>query len=90
MKFKGKFVSERRGALKESKQGELLVEETWIQFEDPTTGREYWHNSSTSETTWDEPLGVQAALWVKIYDPDHGKPFYYCKTTEETRWEAPI
>jgi WW domain/Ankyrin repeats (3 copies) len=71
----------------------------WIETTDPSSGKSYYYNPTTNETSWVKPMpesrsdsGVSADEedeWEEIQDPSTGKPYYFNATTNETRWEKP-
>ena len=42
--------------VQESRQSSLEVEDDWEQFDDEESGHIYWHNYTTHETTWVNPI----------------------------------
>jgi len=71
----------------------------WRQLMDGSSGRPYWHNSDTGETTWEEPLPRPQSLpqplaaapssWEALLDGASGRSYFHNRLTGETRWEAP-
>jgi hypothetical protein len=55
------------------------------------TGRNYWYNWVTGESTWVKPPGwkiKQDEVWVKNQD-SQGNTYYYNQLTNETKWMPP-
>eukprot|EP00438_Fugacium_kawagutii_P036517 Skav217608 [mRNA] locus=scaffold2172:225599:227653:+ [translate_table: standard] len=75
----------------------------WTEHRDAATGKAYYYNKITKETTWDKPaakatLSVPGAPiapgglppdWTEHKDPATGKAYYYNKVTQQTTWEKP-
>jgi len=68
----------------------------WTENIDPGSGRQFYHNAGTGETSWDRPMpaagsaaGALPAGWAEHQDPTSGRPFYYNAGTGETAWERP-
>lgn len=58
----------------------------WQQLSDPTSGYQYWNNSRTGESTWEEPWAQ--AKWSQLetsYQPDS---CYYSWDQREGSYEA--
>lgn len=70
----------------------------WQMYVDANTGRPYWHNTNTQETSWKapaEPASSEAGqgfqftrehAWKRYQDPSSGKSYYFNASTQETRW----
>ncbi|KAH9261246.1 hypothetical protein BASA81_000950 [Batrachochytrium salamandrivorans] len=77
----------------------------WVETTDPNSGKTYYANIVTKETSWTFPaeLGAAAAkeaadskpqvskeeIWVERQDPKSGKTYYYNATTKERSWNRP-
>jgi len=73
----------------------------WVEKLDPSSGRNYYTNASTGETTWTKPTGGGgaaaaagassdlAAGWVEKLDPTSGRNYYTNAGTGETTWTKP-
>lgn len=72
----------------------------WEQAVDPGSGRTYYCNRSTGETSWTPPA-VAAPMaaapstmplpagWEQAADPASGKVYYFNRSTNQTSWEFP-
>lgn len=77
----------------------------WEQHTDPASGKPYFCNRSTGETSWTPPAAPASAPavapsgsdsapplpagWEQATDPASGKPYYFNRSTNETKWERP-
>ena len=67
----------------------------WEERVDPRTGRQYFVNHTTKETTWERPAVTaefKASLppgWEERVDPQSGNKFYVNHNTRETTWTDP-
>eukprot|EP00439_Symbiodinium_sp_Y106_P024089 s1689_g2.t4 len=61
----------------------------WSEHEDTATGKTYYSNKLTKETTWQRPPALVKADWLELKDPDSGKTYYHNKFTNETCWQRP-
>merc|ERR1719498_182081 len=73
----------------------------WEQVSDPSTGKPYYCNRTTGESSWTVPAGAPApapapaapaglpAGWESTTDPATGKTYYFNRATGETKWEMP-
>jgi hypothetical protein len=62
----------------------------WIEQNDPTTGRTFYTNQVTGESSWTNPNeGVAQSEWVASVDPTSGRTFYTNSTTGESSWVEP-
>jgi len=81
------------------------VDDEWEEVQDPTSGKTYYFNKQTQETSWEKPTaklsestkvndGAAPAQeendWVETLDPSSGKNYYYNAKTGETSWEKPV
>lgn len=58
----------------------------WQELSDPTSGYQYWHNSRTGESMWEDPLAQ--APWPQLEGSDQPDPSYYLGTQREGGYEA--
>ena len=68
---------------------------------DPTSGRPYWVNLITGQTSWSQPAGSGAVApsalppsaglgaWEERIDPTSGRTFYVDHANKRTTWEDP-
>ena len=75
--------------------------ETWSEVRDPNTGRNYYVNRHTNETSWTKPAAIAKpppprampppALpqFSEHIDPASGRSYYVNNTTQETVWQLP-
>mmetsp|Transcript_3491 Transcript_3491/g.4105 ORF Transcript_3491/g.4105 Transcript_3491/m.4105 type:complete len:334 (+) Transcript_3491:67-1068(+) len=67
----------------------------WTEHSDPGSGKNFFYNAGTGETSWERPkaaAGAPSALpegWTEHSDPGSGRVFYYKAATGETSWEKP-
>jgi plastin-1 len=63
----------------------------WAKFHDDATGRDYWYNATTGDTTWTNPeeAGGSAADWEEMFDEASGRNYFYNKVTGESSWTKP-
>jgi len=76
----------------------------WEQVSDPATGKPYYCNKATGESSWTIPVAAAPAPvmapapvpaaglpagWEQADDPASGKPYYFNRATNETRWDPP-
>ena len=52
----------------------------WARLQDPSTGRPYFYNESTGESSWTCPLSA----WAEAVDPASGRTYFYNSATKET------
>ena len=95
------FNSAAEAESKAAKGGDLA--DGWEEVQDPTTGKNYYYNKETQETSWEKPTSTtsepgtdESALpsegendWVETVDPSSGETYYYNAKTGETSWENP-
>ena len=67
----------------------------WEQHADPSSGRPYWANRATGETSWAPPPQVAQApappppprsAWEQHLDPASGRPYWSNRATGQTSW----
>lgn len=77
--------------------------EGWAEYQDPGSGRTFYHKASTGETAWEKPQNpaqpaaapasaAASALpegWAEQVDPGSGRTFYFKAATGETTWDRP-
>ena len=65
----------------------------WVQAQDPASGREYWINKTTNETSWNPPQLVSTegdgTEWEEAQDPSTGRAYYVNTETRRATWSRP-
>ena len=72
----------------------------WVTRADPASGRTYYANADTGETTWERPADFAdfappapcappSGAWGTHMDPTSGHPYYQNRVTGETQWDKP-
>lgn len=73
----------------------------WESHPDPTTGRPYFCNRATGESSWTPPAAPSAPRggggpgsglppgWEEARDPQSGKTYYFNRATNTTQWTPP-
>ena len=74
-------------------------DEEWDEKLDPGSGKMYYFNKTTQETTWNKPVGYKGntkddsennpANWTEVDDPSTGNKYYHNSVTNETSWTKP-
>lgn len=72
-----------------------VADTTWQTHKTPT-GKEYYYNPTTQQTTWDKPFELMSDLekeldgldWKEL-ETDQGKKYYFNKVTKTTTWKVP-
>jgi len=60
----------------------------WQVFTD-ASGRKYFYNTQTHETSWTDPNLPPPAEWKPVRDAASGRVYYYNTVTRETSWVDP-
>ena len=67
----------------------------WSRYVDATSGKPYWHDAASGETTWDEPATQppppppKEERWVELYDDTNERPYYHDPASGSVRWDEP-
>jgi len=86
-----------------SSPSEAVQEEEWVECRDPASGKPYWYNRATGESSWVKPGSQQlqsngggvvppsqlASQWVEYKDDSSGLSYWYNTKTGESVWENP-
>ena len=67
-------------------------EENWVIKMDPVSGKQYYVNRLTRESTWTKPPELDDALpesWEMKMDPGSGCAYYVNTLDGTTTWERP-
>ena len=70
----------------------FLQEENWVIKMDPVSGKQYYVNRLTRESTWTKPPELDDALpesWEMKMDPGSGCAYYVNTLDGTTTWERP-
>jgi len=80
-------------------QSNPSLPQPWIEQNDPATGRLFYFNPETGESSWDLPQTLVpteptspakwAPTWESMVDPETGKTYYMDSTTGATQWDTP-
>jgi hypothetical protein len=62
----------------------------WYEHSDASSGRVYYANSRTGETSWEPPKGAgRYGDWIENTDPTSGRVYYSNAVTQQTTWDVP-
>jgi len=67
----------------------------WEQITDPSSGRPYFCNRQTGQSSWEPPAAAPAGPpplpygWEQVTDPSSGKPYFCNRQTGQSSWEPP-
>jgi len=76
----------------ESRSGDddcAAVVDTWTEYIDWASGRVYYHNEKSGETTWERPGADADENWKQYTDDASGEAYYHNEKTGETTWQRP-
>lgn len=85
----------------EEEEGQSDAVGGWTQQHDPASGRAYWFNVGTKESTWTKPaLAVLDApepaakepteeMWVEHFSGEHQLPFWVSSASGVSSWSKP-
>jgi hypothetical protein len=77
---------------------------TWMEVLDEATGRNFWFNADTGDSTWTTPFPTDPTpdldfdatadadadnAWEVKHDPATNREFYWNNVTQESLWEDP-
>ena len=63
------------------------TDDAWLEKVDPNSGKTYYYNKKTNETSWVKPgTGNE---WIESTDPNTGKTCYINMLTRKTQWTKP-
>lgn len=73
------------------KKGPVMKKGDWLEAVDPNSGRTYWHNEKTGESSWTDPHKEAGAGgdWTEATDPASGKKYWHNAKTGESSWTDP-
>jgi hypothetical protein len=72
-----------------------MLGEVWMECLDASSGKCYYVNTETQDTTWDVPEDIadlvaqKAGAWEEKEDPESGKSYFFNTVTNETTWDRP-
>jgi hypothetical protein len=61
----------------------------WKKYGDPGSGRPYWHNAATNETTWADPEAPVWGEWRELTDATSGRTYFHNTANDSVVWELP-
>ena len=61
----------------------------WVEASDPATGRSYWINKSTNETSWKEDTAGDGHEWEELLDKGTGRNYFVNRTSRRATWSRP-
>ena len=65
----------------------------WVEAEDQASGRPYWINKSTNETSWNPPQTVNTEgdgeEWEEVIDESTGRAYFVNGTSRRATWSRP-
>ena len=67
-----------------SSESTLTEPDVPVAFEDPETGKPFYVDPKTGESTWEFP-----GAWKEVRSEEHGQPYYHNSETGESTLEKP-
>jgi hypothetical protein len=73
-----------------------MIGDVWMECLDQGSGKYYYVNTETQDTTWDVPADIadlvaqKASAWEEKEDPESGKSYFFNSVTNETTWDRPL
>ena len=65
----------------------------WVEAEDQGSGRPYWINKSTNETSWTPPQTVNTEgdgeEWEEVIDESTGRAYFVNSVSRRATWSRP-
>ena len=65
----------------------------WVEAKDQASGRPYWINKSTNETSWNPPQTVNTEgdgeEWEEVIDESTGRAYFVNSTSRRATWSRP-
>jgi hypothetical protein len=70
---------------------------TWVEVLDEATGRNFWFNADTGDSTWTSPFPAQVDhhpvegedAWEVKHDPTTKRNYFWNTVTRESSWDDP-
>lgn len=75
----------------------MSLQDGWKEVTDPNSGRLYYVNKVTQQSSWTKPLVESLEVeddlengWKEVKDPKSGRTYFYNKHTQERSWTKPV
>jgi len=78
-----------------SSQESAVADDGWTEHVDQASGKKFYHNAKTGETSWTKPTPLAPATttsdgdWRENIDPSSGNKYYFNVKTGESSWTMP-